>query len=133
MLFNHNADKPIGRVINPQIVDGRGVADIEFDDDEFSEMIRCKVARGTLRGISVGYMVTDWEDVSAGKMSTCGRFEGPCSIARAWCPLEISIVSVPADPTVGVGRSMEEDMRAAYETRMRQYLFNISKLGGRPP
>ena len=33
---------------------------------------------------------------------------GPCSIAKKWAPYEISIVSVPADPTVGVGREMEE-------------------------
>ena len=37
-----------------------------------------------------------------------GRFMGPCSIAKKWAPYEISIVSVPADPTVGVGREMEE-------------------------
>ena len=38
-----------------------------------------------------------------GKQSSDGRFTGPCSIAKRWTPYEISIVSVPADPTVGVG------------------------------
>ena len=43
----------------------------------------------------------------ANKQSEDG-FAGPCSIARKWAPYEVSIVSVPADPTVGVGRSEEE-------------------------
>ena len=41
----------------------------------------------------------------AGGASADGRFAGPCMIARKWTPLEVSIVSVPADATVGVGRS----------------------------
>lgn len=42
------------------------------------------------------------------KQSADGRFTGPADIARKWTPYEISIVSVPADPTVGVGRELEE-------------------------
>jgi hypothetical protein len=49
--------------------------------------------------------VDAWEEVAAGKTSTDGRFTGPCQIARKWTPMEVSIVSVPADATVGVGRS----------------------------
>ena len=51
--------------------------------------------------------VDSWEEVRAGATSADGRFTGPCSIARRWTPMEISIVSVPADATVGVGRSSE--------------------------
>lgn len=43
------------------------------------------------------------------KQSADGRFTGPADIARKWTPYEISIVSVPADPTVGVGRNLEEN------------------------
>lgn len=63
------------------------------------------MASGTLKGVSVGYSVDAWEEVAAGKKSSDGRFTGPCYIAKKWTPLEVSIVSVPADPTVGVGRS----------------------------
>ena len=58
----------------------------------------------------VGYSVDAWEEVAAGKKSSDGRFSGPCYIAKKWTPFEISIVSVPADPTVGVGRSMEDGL-----------------------
>lgn len=108
VLFNHKMDRVIGKIIKAWNEDGRGKAIIEFDDDNESEIIRKKVASGTLKGVSVGYNVDVWEEVAAGKSSSDGRFNGPCYIAKKWIPLEISIVSVPADPTVGVGRSQEE-------------------------
>ena len=84
-----------------------------------------KVKSGTLKGVSVGYMVEDWEEVAPNKVSMDGRFTGPCSIAKRWIPYEISIVSVPADPTVGVGRSMTADEAAAWnETYARQLQYN---------
>ena len=88
--------------------DKRGHAKVIFDTDEESDRIFQKVQTGTLRGVSVGYRVSVWEDVENGAMSTNGRFAGPCSIAMRWEPYEISIVSVPADATVGVGRSLQE-------------------------
>lgn len=108
VLYNHNRDAVIGKVTRAWIEDGRGNAEIEFDTDDESETIYQKVKSGTLKGVSVGYMVDTWEEVMPGKQSEDGRFTGPCSIARKWAPFEISIVSVPADPTVGVGRDMEE-------------------------
>ena len=109
VLFNHHADKVVGKIISAKVEDGRGIAEIEFDDDEASEVIYKKVSSGTLKGGSVGYMVDEWEDVNEGKKSDDGRFEGPCSIATKWMPYEVSIVSIPADPTVGVGRSHEKE------------------------
>lgn len=103
VLFNHNRDQVIGKITRAWVENGRGMAEIEFDTDAFSETIRQKVQSGTLKGVSVGYTVTRWEDVAEGHQSTDG-FTGPCSIARQWIPFEISVVSVPADATVGVGR-----------------------------
>lgn len=107
VLYNHDRDKVIGKVLSALIENGRGSAEIEFDKDDASEIVFQKVAGGTLKGVSVGYMVDVWEEVAANKKSGDGRFTGPCSIATKWTPYEISIVSVPADPTVGVGRSQE--------------------------
>lgn len=108
LLFNHNRDKVIGKVNSAWIENERGQAEVEFDTDAESEVIFQKVKTGTLKGVSVGYVVDVWEDVLANKTSTDGRFVGPVSIATRWTPFEISIVSIPADPTVGVGRSKEE-------------------------
>lgn len=107
VLYNHNRDKVIGKILRAWVEDDRGKAEIEFDSDAEAEVIYQKVSGGTLKGVSVGYMVDVWEDVAANKKSSDGKFTGPCNIATRWTPYEISIVSVPADPTVGVGRSQE--------------------------
>lgn len=108
VLYNHNRDKVIGKIVRAWVEDNRGNAEIEFDRDADSETVFQKVAGGTLKGVSVGYLVDVWEDVAANKKSSDGRFTGPCSIATKWTPHEISIVSIPADPTVGVGRATED-------------------------
>lgn len=109
VLFNHDRDKVIGKIRKAWLENGRGMAEIEFDSDADAEVVYQKVKSGTLKGVSVGYMVESWEEVAAGGKSADGRFSGPCSIAKRWTPYEISIVSVPADPTVGVGRSAGSD------------------------
>lgn len=104
LLFNHDTDRVLGRVERAWIDGKRGKAEVIFDTDEEAELIFQKVKSGTLKGVSVRYSVDSWEEVMAGKVSADG-FVGPCDIARKWTPLEVSIVSVPADATVGVGRS----------------------------
>ncbi len=104
VLFNHDRDKVVGKVLRAWIEAGRGLAEIEFDSDPDSDTIFQKVRTGTLKGVSVGYQIGLTEEVKPGQTSADGRFTGPCEIARKWWPLEVSIVSVPADETVGVGR-----------------------------
>lgn len=105
LLFNHDVDKVVGRVIRAWIENNRGMAEVEFDTDADAEKVFGKVQSGTLKTTSVRYSVDSWEEVRPGATSADGRFQGPCQIARRWTPLEVSIVSVPADATVGVGRS----------------------------
>lgn len=108
LLFNHDTDKVVGKILKAWVEHGRGMAEVEFDTDAEAETVFQKVKSGTLKTTSVRYRVDRWEVVEAGKSSADGRFTGPCSIARKWEPVEVSIVSVPADPTVGVGRSAAE-------------------------
>lgn len=111
VLFNHDRDRVIGRVLDVRLdeVTRKLRATIQFDEDEESERIYQKMCSGTLRGVSVGYAVDVWESVEAGAKSSNGRFTGPCEVATRWTPYELSIVSVPADATVGVGRSYVEN------------------------
>ena len=110
LLFNHNRDAVMGKVHKAWIEENRGCAEVEFDTDDESEKIYQKVVSGTLKGVSVCYQIDSWEEVLPNKTSADGRFTGPASIARKWTPFEISIVSVPADPTVGVGRDMHDNI-----------------------
>lgn len=113
VLFNHDSNRVVGKVLSAAVEDNRGIAEIEFDADDFSQTIADKVDSGTLKGVSVRARASSVEEVKAGGISADGRFAGPCLVYRKWTPLEISIASIPADPTVGVGRSddyqQEED------------------------
>lgn len=109
LLFNHEPDHPIGRVEKVWIGDdSRGHALVKFDADEESDRIFKKVSGGSLRGVSVGYRINEYTPLKEGETSKDGRFKGPAVIVSQWEPLEISIVSVPADAGVGVGRSIED-------------------------
>ena len=109
VLFNHDRDAVVGHIEKVWLEDNRGKALVRFDTDEQSETIFQKVQSGTLQGVSVGYAIYRYEVLEdEDTKSTNGRFNGPAYVATDWEPLEISIVSVPADATVGVGRSAEE-------------------------
>lgn len=103
LLFNHDTDKVVGKVIRAWVENHRGMAEVEFDTDDDAEKIFGKVQSGTLKTTSVRYSVETWEEVVAGKQSTDGRFTGPCQIARKWTPLEVSVVSVPGGSHCGRG------------------------------
>lgn len=113
-LFNHDRGYVIGKIENARLdaSEKRCYADIVFDEDDWAEYIYKKVKSGTLKGVSVGYSVDVWEEVMANKTSSNGRFTGPCYVATRWTPMEVSIVSIPADDSVGVGREAEEPLTA---------------------
>ena len=108
LLFNHDRDKVIGKIERAWLEDNRAYADVTFDEDEFAEGVFNKVKSGTLRGVSVGYRVGEYTEVREGNKYAEGRIQGPCYVASKWEPYEISIVSVPADATVGVNRSLND-------------------------
>jgi len=121
LLYMHSSYSPIGSIMEPYLDESKRkcMAKARFDTDPQSDAVFQKVLSGTLRGVSVGYRVLeeDWEVVKDGKKSSCGRFTGPCEIANRWTPYEVSIVSLPADATVGVGRSNETGFE------MSEYMF----------
>ena len=120
LLFNHNRDIVIGKIVRAWIENHRGQAEVEFDTDAQSEVVYQKVRNGTLKGVSVGYRIDALEEIQQGKMSADGRFSGPCAVARKWMPYEISIVSVPADGTVGVGREAQKRNQETEESNMAE-------------
>lgn len=110
VLFNHDRDTVVGHIENVWIEDNRGKAIVRFDEDDESEKIYQKVLKGTLQGVSVGYSISRYEElIDSDSKSSNGRFTGPAYVITDWEPLEISIVSVPADPSVGVGRSVDDN------------------------
>nr|DAF34666.1 MAG TPA: major capsid protein [Caudoviricetes sp.] len=116
VLFHHGLDPvygslPIARIVSLRIDSEtkRGKAVVSFDTDEKSDLLYQKVKSGSLKGISVGYIVNVYEEVRAGKTSSNGRFTGPCYVATKWEPMEISFEPVPADDDVGAGRNQNPE------------------------
>ena len=97
LLFNHNPERVIG-VVERAYIDGnkrRGYARVRFSRNAFAQEILGDVKDGVLRNVSFGYSIDKMEERGSGDY-----------VATAWSPYEISVVSIPADNTVGIGRSL---------------------------
>jgi HK97 family phage major capsid protein/HK97 family phage prohead protease len=104
LLFNHNPDRVIG-VVERAYIDGnkrRGYARVRFSRNPFAQEILSDVKDGILRNVSFGYSIDKMEERGSGDF-----------VATAWSPFEISITPIPADPGVGLGRSLEDDIAAS--------------------
>lgn len=98
LLFNHNFDNHIGVVCNARIdADNVGRALVKFSKHgTMANDIRNKVIEGTMEKISVGYDIKEYQiDYAKGQL-----------IVTKWAPYELSFVTVPADDTVGLNRSL---------------------------
>ena len=104
LLFNHDVDRVIGVVEAARIDDKarRGYARVRFSKNEFAQEILADVKDGILRNVSFGYSIDKMEERGGGDY-----------VATAWSPYEISMVSIPADKTVGIGRSLLPTTTAA--------------------
>ena len=80
--------------------DGKGRAKVRFGKSALANEIFDDVENGIRRLVSVGYRIHKQE--SQGK-------SGGVEAVRVtdWEPYELSIVSIPADDSVGVGRGIE--------------------------
>ena len=99
LLYNHDPDRMIG-VVERAWVDGekkRGYAKVRFSRNKFAQEVLQDVRDGILRGVSFGYSIDKMEEREDGLVAT------------NWSPYEVSLAVIPADPTVGVGRSLEID------------------------
>ena len=100
LLVNHDSDDQVGVVESAQIDSDRiGRAIVRFGNSERAEEIFQDVKDGIRRLVSVGYQIH--EETAENETVTATR----------WEPLELSIVSIPADyKKAGVGRSIEESI-----------------------
>jgi HK97 family phage major capsid protein/HK97 family phage prohead protease len=99
LLFNHDPDRVVG-VVERAWVDGekkRGYAKVRFSRNSFAQEILADVRDNILRGISFGYSIDKMEE------------RGGDFVATRWSPYEVSVVSIPADPTIGIGRSLNDE------------------------
>lgn len=101
LLFNHNPDKYIGVIESAEIgQDRKGRAVVRFSESEEADEIFNDVKAGILRNVSVGYRIKQI------KLDET-RDDIDRYLVGGWQPFEVSIVTIPADTSVGVGRSAE--------------------------
>jgi len=98
LLLDHDWTRQIGVVERAWLEDGKGRAVVRFSKSALAEEIFQDVVDGIRQHISVGYAVYD---IQANEDN-----EKQFNVTD-WEPLEISVVSVPADISVGVGRHLE--------------------------
>lgn len=101
VLVGHNWDDQVGVVQSARVdSDGVGRAVVRFGKSTRASEIFQDIVDGIRQHVSVGYrVITISEEIREGQPNLV-------TVTR-WEPFEISVVPVPADPTVGIGRGME--------------------------
>lgn len=101
LLLEHDPTEQIGVVESISLgADRVARAVVRFGKTARAEEILADVKDGIRSSVSVGYMIDE--------MVLDGVRDGrEVYRATSWTPLEISIVSIPADMSVGVGRALE--------------------------
>jgi HK97 family phage major capsid protein/HK97 family phage prohead protease len=102
LLVNHDIrGRPVGVVTDASIgSDRKGRAAVRFGSSSEADSVLRDVRDGILTNVSVGYRVHDMKLESSGD-------DGDIYRITDWEPLEVSLVAIPADKSVGVGRSPE--------------------------
>lgn len=102
VLVNHDSSDQVG-VVESARIDGdkRGRAVIRFSKSQRGQEIFQDVQDGIRQLVSVGYRVHKYE---------VEEREGQADLVTVtdWEPFELSLVAIPADATVGVGRSADQ-------------------------
>lgn len=105
MLFawEHNRDpvvgsEPLGKVLSWDIADKQSVIGMRWANTELSKKYRQLVDDGILTNVSIRYS----QDAYVESDETC--------VITRWTPIHVSLVSDPADPSVGYGRSYKSTL-----------------------
>jgi HK97 family phage major capsid protein len=107
LLLNHDPEDQIGVIERAWVdADRKARAVVRFSRSALGEEVFQDVQDGIRELVSVGYAIDDMVLESR---------DGDTATYRVtrWTPYEVSIVSVPADATVGVGRSLAAEAAPA--------------------
>lgn len=88
---------PVGLVEGLCVVGGKLRGTLRFGTNQRANELWNDVVAGIVRNLSIGYQILDFVQ------------DGDVFRATSWQPFEVSIVAVPADATVGIGRSLTKE------------------------
>lgn len=120
VLVDHDPRDHVGVVESVSIdADRRGRAVVRFGKSARAEEVYQDVIDGIRKSISVGYRIHSAKEEVKDNVSTY-RVDD-------WEPFEISLVSIPADASVGVGRGADQTFKKPEERKMSEQNTPVEK------
>lgn len=117
VLYNHDRserENRIGVVERAWIENGRGYAEIRLSKRAEVEGLWQDVRDGILRNVSVAYRIHERKLIEEPENQPA-RYR----VVR-WTPMEISLVDIPADASVGIGRKLEAESLPSQPTQPKK-------------
>jgi HK97 family phage major capsid protein len=102
LLWNHDRNVVLGKIERVWLENKRAYCEARWSKKPSIAEYRQDVEDGIVTNASFLYSVDEYEQIKSNSK------DKECFLGTRWTPHEISLVSVPADPTVGVGRSLSE-------------------------
>ena len=113
VLLNHGRDatenapvRSVGVTKRAWIENGRGYVEVKMSRREGMEPILQDIEDGILQNVSVGYRINERTLIQENKDSP-NEYR-----VTSWLPLEVTLCDIPADATVGIGRSINQEAKA---------------------
>lgn len=116
----------IGAVERAWIEGDRLMADLALSRREALADLRQDIADGLVRNVSIGYQINERVLVRANGDGQPDEYR-----VTSWTPFEVSLVDIPADATVGLGRAAEKPESAAPRYRVVDLPAEGATLGDR--
>lgn len=117
----------IGVIENATMASGRMEADLILSRREALSDLRQDIADDLVRNVSVGYNIDERILVRQGKNGEPDEYR-----VTKWMPFEISLVDIPADATVGVGRELDAPDQKNPQSRYRVIDLTAPSAGAQP-
>ena len=127
LLWNHDRNIVLGKIERVWVTDKKAYCQARWSKKQSIQEHRQDVSDGIITNASFLYSVEEYEEVE--EMSRDDEKDVYCYVGKRWTPYEISLVSVPADPTVGIGRSLKdskiEEKRGLIMEKMEKTVLDV--------
>lgn len=117
----------IGKIEGASLGGGRMEADLVISRREALADLRQDIADDLVRNVSIGYTIEERVLTRQGKDGEADEYR-----VTRWMPFEISLVDIPADATVGLGRSLDAPDPQNPQSRYRVIDLPAPTAGAQP-
>lgn len=136
LLANHDrytavGDTPlasIGAIEAARLGNGRMEVDIAISRREALADLRQDITDGLVKNVSIGYLINERILTRQGKDGEPDEYR-----VTSWLPFEVSLVDIPADASIGLGRSFDAPDPKNPEARYRVIQLDTPTAGASQP